>query len=78
MWEIETRSWPAEGNQVIGVIQRDDGHDEVAWWTRTADGWYVSDRRGNLGSRDAMTAQKSKGPHYWIGAPSSAFGNLKI
>jgi hypothetical protein len=68
MWETEP---PPIGHQVIGVIFRDedDGGDLVAWWTHTMDGFYVSDYRGNLGHRDAMTPADSKGPDAWIFPP---------
>jgi hypothetical protein len=70
MWNDERREWPAVGVQVAGVIYRDGGFDELAWWTRTADGWYVSETRGNLGHRDAMTADESKGPDIWCHVPT--------
>jgi hypothetical protein len=71
MWLCEKKQWPAIGQQVVGVVERDGRFDEVAWWTRTVDGWYVSDTRGNLGNRDAMTAASSKGPHWWHPAPAT-------
>ena len=69
MWMDERREWPRTNVQVVGIVTRDDGHDEVAWWTRTDDGWYVSDMRGTVGHRDAMTAEQSRGPHWWQHAP---------
>ena len=69
MWKDERRDWPDYGVQVVGLLADPLGFDTVAWWTRTKDGWYVSDTRGNLGHRDAMTAADSKGPHQWCHAP---------
>lgn len=69
MWRNEATDWPAINEQVIGVVRRDGGYDEVAWWTRTIDGWYVSEYRGNRGHRDAATTSESKGPDAWIHAP---------
>lgn len=58
MWWTQTRLLPAVNEQVVGVAD-----DEVAWWTRTDDGWYVSDKRMNIGHRD------DRGPTYWAGSP---------
>lgn len=69
MWRETDREWPAWDDQVVGVVVRDGGFDELGWWTRTSDGWYVSDTRGNLGNRDAMRKEDSKGPHLWCHAP---------
>lgn len=69
MWRREQTDWPAIDEQVIGIIERPDQFDEVAWWTRTTDGWYVSECRGNLGHRDAATRSESRGPDLWCHAP---------
>jgi len=69
VWRSTDRDWPAQNEQVVGLIERDGGFDEIAWWTRTDDGWYVSDTRGTVGHRDAMTAEQSRGPHWWQHAP---------
>lgn len=68
MWNCTDRIWPDIDTQVIGIVRR-DGFDEVAWWTRTNDGWYVSETSGNVGHRDAMCRDDSKGPHQWCHAP---------
>jgi hypothetical protein len=68
MWRNADRDWPDLGVQVIGIISR-DGYGDLAWWTRTDDGWYVSDKNGSLGHRDAMTRDASGGPSVWCHAP---------
>lgn len=68
MFRPTANEWPAQDEQVIGIVLRDGGADEVAWWTRTSDGWYVSDTFGNLGHRDAFTKDDSQGPDLWTSA----------
>lgn len=68
MFRNPEREWPSIDEQVIGILFVEGGFDELAWWTRTNDGWYVSDTFGNLGHRDAMTKEESKGPHLWTHA----------
>ena len=70
MWFTQFHTLPALNEQVIGLLAVDGGWDELAWWTRTADGWYASDNRGNLGRRDTMRKEDSKGPTIWTHAPS--------
>lgn len=70
MWLSPDRDLPALEVQVVGIVAVEDGFDVVAWWTRTTDGWYVSDTLGNLGHRDAMTAAESVGPTWWQHPPS--------
>lgn len=69
MWRSGATDWPSLGQTVIGIMEREDGFDEVSWWTRTEDGWYVSDVRGNLGHRDAFRPAESEGPTWWSHAP---------
>jgi hypothetical protein len=45
---------------VLGV----DSEDEVGYWTRTTDGWYLSDKRSNVGHRDV------RGPGLWTYMPT--------
>ena len=59
MWHTQKRDLPALDTQVIGID--DDG--DVALWTRTEDGWYVSERRSNVGHRD------DRGPALWTHIP---------
>jgi hypothetical protein len=66
-WMAPEWLMPALGQQVVGVC-----NGELAWWTRTDDGWYVSDHYANLGHRDAMTPDKSLGPDLWAEAPTIA------
>jgi len=68
MWRDTDREWPDIGVQVVGII-RQHGYDDVAWWTRTEDGWYVSQSRGSVGHQDAITKDDSTGPHVWCHAP---------
>lgn len=68
MWQAPEQFMPAIGQQVVGVC-----NGEVAWWTRTDDGWYVSDHRDNLGHRDAMTPEQSRGPDVWAHTPMTDF-----
>lgn len=65
MWRNTARDWPALNEQVIGIVRGGN----VSWWTRTDDGWYVSDVQGKVGHRDAMRATESKGPCVWTHAP---------
>lgn len=60
MWQLSARDWPAIDEAVIGIDSRGD----LAWWTRTADGWYRSSNpeRG-VGHRD------QQGPTWWYYAP---------
>ena len=69
MWLNPRRDLPDIGAQVVGILVREDGYDAIAWWTRTDDGWYVSDNRGNMGHRDAMTKEASDGPDWWQHPP---------
>jgi hypothetical protein len=68
MWRDTDRDWPDIGVQVVGVISS-GGYEDLAWWTRTDDGWYFSDKKGSLGNRDAMTKEASTGPSVWCHAP---------
>ncbi len=72
MWTTPEHTLPALDEQVIG-ISADIYGGEVAWWTRTTDGWYVSEKRGQVGHRDAMTKERSKGPDLWTHAPRNQF-----
>lgn len=67
MWWTQSRMLPAEGEQVIGVKD-----DEVQFWTRTNDGWYVSDSLGQVGHRDAWGPEGSRGPDLWTHHPKLA------
>ena len=70
MFRTESTDWPDLNVQVIGILEDPEGgFDELAWWTRTDDGWYASDTRGNLGHRDTMRKEDSKGPTLWMHAP---------
>ncbi len=73
MWQPQSKILPALNQQVVGVSFRDGGFDELAWWTRTDDGWFISDVRGNIGNRDAFRKEQSKGPDFgpdfWQHAP---------
>lgn len=69
MWRSGQRDWPNVNTQVIGVVERVDGNDEVAWWTRTEDGWYVSNTKGNRGQLGADEKTRSQGPDWWQHAP---------
>lgn len=68
MWRNADRDWPDLGVQVVG-ISRSEGYEDLAFWTRTDDGWYVSDKNGSLGNRDAVTKERSRGPSVWCHAP---------
>lgn len=43
--------------QVVGLLG-----DSVQWWTRTEDGWYVSDALGTLGHRSPRPPQAWQHP----------------
>lgn len=66
MWRRTRLTCPALGERVIGFLSKDG---EVAWWTRTHDGWYVSASRHFIGHRDAPTKASSSGPDFWAHAP---------
>ena len=70
MWRRHPCETPEIGEQVVGFISRRDGLDEIAWWTLTQDGWYVTNTLGNLGHRDAMTREDSQGPDAWTHRPT--------
>lgn len=69
------KHWPELNVQVIGIYESEDGFDILAWCTRTDDGWYASDTRGNLGHRDTMRKEDSKGPTLWMHAPPKPMNN---
>jgi hypothetical protein len=66
MWTSVRRDLPWLDEQVVGLAA--DGC--LGWWTRTTDGWYVSEKRGQIGHRDAMTVARSRGPEWWTVAPT--------
>ena len=61
MWHSRNRDLPEMDVQVIGID--DDG--DVSLWTRTSDGWYVSDKRSWVGHRDV------RGPAVWTHIPKT-------
>ena len=66
VWQLSD-AMPAINVQVVGI--EPGKHAGVAWWTRTHDGWYVSQAQGTLGNRDASRVENSRGPAFWTHAP---------